>query len=73
MKHAMGAASTPGLGGSSVLLHSTIDTADEDVCGIESNGACEQPEAKHHHRRVAKVQQCGDEIFNLKLVVVVCV
>ena len=58
----------------SVLLHRTIDTADEDVGGIKSDAASEQPETEHHHQGVAKVEKRGNEVFNLQLVCVcVCV
>ena len=32
----------------SVLLDCTIDTADEDVGGVEPNGPSEKPESYHH-------------------------
>lgn len=52
---------------SSVLLDSTIDTANEDIGGIKSNGSCQEPEASDHDKCVAKVEQSGYKIHNVEL------
>ena len=51
----------------SILLHCGVYLAVEEVGCVEPNGSGEEPEPKHHYPGVAKVEQCGDEVFNLQL------
>lgn len=52
---------------SSILLDGSIDAANKDVGGIESNGSCEEPEASHHGEGVPKIEKGGNKIHNVEL------
>lgn len=50
-----------------VLFHSSINSTDKHVCGIESDSPSEQPESKHHYKAVPKVEKRGHELCDVKL------
>lgn len=56
-----------------VLLYSTIDTTDEDVSSIKSNGTSKKPETNNHHHSIAKVKKSRDKIHNVKLQVIMII
>ena len=51
----------------SILFDGCVDLSNEEVGGVEADCASEQPEADHHHHRVAKVQQHRHKRHNLQL------
>ena len=51
----------------SVLFDSSIDTTDEDICGIEANGSCQKPKANDHDNCVAKIEKGWNKIHNAEL------
>ena len=52
-----------------VLLDSTVDTTDEGIGGVKPNCSRQQPETKHHDKRVPEVEHSGHKMHNLKLCV----
>ena len=56
-----------------VLLDSTVYTTDEGVGRVEPDRSRQQPETKHHDKRVPEVEHSRYKMHNLKLCVCVCV
>lgn len=51
---------------SSVYLDSSIDLTNKGVGSKEANSTRKKPECENHDTCVAEVQQCGNELCNLK-------
>lgn len=51
----------------SVLFDGTIDTADENIGGVEPNGASQKPEASDHDESIAKVEKGRNKIHDVEL------
>ena len=58
---------SPGGGRRSVDLDGGVDALDEEVGGVESDGAGHEPEREDHQEGVAEVEQGGGEVSDLQL------
>lgn len=45
----------------------TVDFSDEEICSVEANGACEEPECQYHQHCVSKIQKSRNKTSDLQL------